>query len=241
MDLGPVGVYVPVPFTRWVPMDQQREAVRRFEAAGFGTVWCNEAIGGKDVFAQLGALLGATSRVVFGTGIANIWARAPQTMHGAASVLAEAFPGRLVLGLGVGYAEQAAAVGREYGRPVGTMRAYLDGMGDAPQFPGPSAPYPVLLGAMGPKMLGLAAERTDGAYPAGQTPEFIASARAALGPDKLLVSGVSVAADAEPSEVAPVVRAHLEAGADHVTYLPSTGEDFLADVDRLAGLVPDLG
>lgn len=238
--LGPVGVYVPVPFTRWVPMDEQREAVRRLERAGYRTAWCNEVIGGKDVLAQLAVLLAATERMTFGTGIANIWARAPQTAHGAAALLAEAYPDRLALGLGVGYPEQAAAVGREFGRPLSTMRAYLEGMAEPPQMPGSDAAYPRILGAMGPKLLALAAEAADGAYPVGQPPEFTAEARRALGPDKLLVTGIPAAADAEPSTIAKTAKEHLTAGADHVTLLPSTGENFLEDVDRLAGLAAAL-
>ena len=236
--LGPVGAYVPVPFTRWIPMDEQVAAVRRFERAGFRTVWCNEGVGGKDVFAQLATLLAATERVTFATGIANIWARPPQTAHGAASVLAEAYPGRVLLGLGVGYAELAALVGRECGRPVATMRAYLDGMAEAPQMPGPQAPYARILAAMGPKMLALAGERADGAYPAGQPPEFTAAARTTLGPDKLLVVGLQTEADAEPPDIKEAIRAHLQAGADHVTLLLPAGEDFTSDVTRVEALAP---
>lgn len=239
--LGPVGVYMPVPFTRWIPIDEQREAVRRFEHAGYRTVWVNEVLGGKDVFAQVAVLMTATRRLTFATGIANIWARAPQTAHGAAALLAQAYPGRLVLGLGVGYPEQAAATGREFGRPLGTMRAYLDGMVEPPQTPGPDAAYPRIVGANGPKMLALAGEHADGAYPAGQPPEFTAEARRTLGPDKLLVVGLSAGADDEPSGIAKAVDEHLAAGADHVTLLPSVGEDFMTDVDRLARLAPTLG
>ena len=86
---------------------------------------------------QLAILLAATERMAFGTSIANIWARAPQTAHGAAALLSQAFPDRFVLGLGVGYPHQAASVGREFGRPVGTMREYLDQMGAPTQLPGP--------------------------------------------------------------------------------------------------------
>jgi alkanesulfonate monooxygenase SsuD/methylene tetrahydromethanopterin reductase-like flavin-dependent oxidoreductase (luciferase family) len=57
-------------------------------------------------------LLAATEQMVFGTGIANIWARSPQTAHGAAALLAQAYPDRFVLGLGVGYPQQAESVGR---------------------------------------------------------------------------------------------------------------------------------
>ena len=57
-----------------------------------GTAWTNEVIGGKDALVQLAVLFAATERMAFGTGIANIWARHPQTMHGAAVLLAQASP-----------------------------------------------------------------------------------------------------------------------------------------------------
>ena len=241
-SLGTVGVYVPTPFTAAIPMDAQRKAAVRLEDAGFGTIWCNEPLGGKDVFAQLAVLMAATRTVTFATGIANIWARAPQTMHGGAALLAQAFPGRLVLGLGVGYPEQAAATGREFGRPLATLRDYLDRMSAEPQTPAPDVPYARVVGAMGPKMLALAGEAADGAYPAGQPAEFTERARGTLGPDKLLVVGVHAAAEDGPDTIAAEVRAHLAAGADHVTLLPTPGGDgFTADVDRLARLAPALG
>lgn len=236
--LGPVGTYVPNPFTRSIPIDRQCAASRRLEQAGYRTVWTNEAVGGKDVFTQVAMLMAATERVTFATGIANIWARPPQTAHGAVALLAQAHPGRFVLGLGVGYPEQAAAVGREFGRPVPTMRAYLDGMAEPPQLPAPDVTYPRVIAANGPKMLALAATHADGAFPAGQPPEFTATARDTLGPDKLLVVGTSLEADADPSDVAALIRAHLHAGADHVTLFPPTVDDFDADLAHLVHLAP---
>ena len=99
-SLGPVGAYLPIPLTSTPPIDLQREAAGRLERAGYRTAWTNETVGGKDPLVQLALLLPATERITFGTGIANIWARAPQTAHGAAAMLAQAYPGRLVLGLG---------------------------------------------------------------------------------------------------------------------------------------------
>jgi probable F420-dependent oxidoreductase len=144
--------------------------------------------------------------MVFGTSIANIWARAPQTAHGAAALLAQAFPDRLVLGLGVGYPHQAASVGREFGRPVGTMREYLEQMGAPTQLPAPDVDYPKIIGANGPKMLALSGEIADGAMPAMVPPEFTAQARQLLGPDKLLVVGLAVAADADPERAKATAR-----------------------------------
>jgi alkanesulfonate monooxygenase SsuD/methylene tetrahydromethanopterin reductase-like flavin-dependent oxidoreductase (luciferase family) len=119
-------VFLPFSRTTAPSADLQREAVRRLEHAGYRAAWTNEGVGGKDAFVQLAVLLAATERMVFGTSIANIWARQPQTAHGAAALLAQAYPDRFVLGLGVGYPYQAASVGREFGSPLATMRDYLD-------------------------------------------------------------------------------------------------------------------
>ena len=201
-SLGPVGAFLPVPFTSSPRIEQQREAVGRLERAGYGTAWFNEPVGGKDPFVQLALLMPATQRITFGTGIANIWARAPQTAHAAAAQLAQAFPGRMVLGLGVGYPQQAEAVGREFGRPLAAMRQYLTMMTAPTMAPAPDAPYPRIVGANGPKMIALAAELADGVLPAGLPPAFTAQVRQAIGPDKLLVVGLSVVTDTSDRDAA---------------------------------------
>jgi probable F420-dependent oxidoreductase len=173
--LGPVGVCLPVSLASTPHTNLQREAVGRLERAGYGAVWTNEVIG-KDALVQLAMLLTATERTVFGTCIANIWARPAQTMHAAAAQLAQGYPGRFVLGLGVGYPDQAASAGQEFGNPLATMRDYLDRM-DSPTWPpAPDAPYSRIIAANGPKMLALAGEIADGAMPAGLPPEFTAQA-----------------------------------------------------------------
>jgi probable F420-dependent oxidoreductase len=192
--LGPVGVCLPVTFTSTPQVDDQRAAVRRLERAGYRTAWTNEVIG-KDALTQLSVLLAATERMAFGTCVANIWARSPQTAHGAAAYLAQAYPDRFTLGLGVGYPQQAQSVGREFGSPLATMRDYVTGMDGETWPPAPDTAYPRILGANGPKMLALAGEIADGALPAGQPPEHTARARQLLGPDKLLVVGQSVVMD----------------------------------------------
>jgi probable F420-dependent oxidoreductase len=203
--LGPVGVCLPVSFTSTPHADLLREAVRRLEHAGYHAVWTNEVIG-KDAFVQLGVLLAATKRMVFGTYVANIWARPAQTMHAAAAQLAQAYPGRLVAGLGVGYPEQAASTGQQFGAPLVTMRDYLNRM-DSPTWPpAPDAMYPRLIAANGPKMLALAGEIADGAMPAGLPAAFTAQAREVLGPDKLLVVGLSIIPDADPDRAKAAAR-----------------------------------
>ncbi|GLY40193.1 hypothetical protein Amsp01_062160 [Amycolatopsis sp. NBRC 101858] len=195
--LGPVGVYLPISFTRTPPAESQREAVRRLERAGYRTVWTNEVVGGKDALVQLAVLLAASERLTFGTGIANIWAREPQTLHAAAAFLADAYPDRLALGIGVGYPQQAEAAGRDFGSPLATLRDYVGRMDAETWPPAPAAKYPRILGANGPKMLALAGEIADGAYPANLPPAFTAEARSVLGPDKLLVVGLAVVPDSD--------------------------------------------
>ena len=194
-SLGAVGAYLPVPFASMPPVDLQREAAGRLERAGYRTAWVNETVGGKDPLVQLALLLPATEGMTFGTGIANVWARAPQAAHAAAAMLAQAYPGRLVLGLGVGYPQQAALVGREYGSPLAVMRDYLERMAAPTMTPAPDAPYARIVAANGPKMIALAAELADGVLPAGLPPAFTAQVRELLGPDKLLVVALSVITD----------------------------------------------
>ena len=204
-SLGPVGVCLPVSFTSTPQADLQRAAVRRLEDAGYQAIWTNEVIG-KDAFVQLGVLLAAAERTVFGTFIGNIWARPAQTMHAAAAQLAEAYPGRLAVGLGVGYPEQAASVGQKFGSPLATMRDYLDRMDSLTWPQAPDAAYPRIIAANGPKMLALAGEVADGAMPAGLPAMFTAHAREALGPDKLLVVGLSVIPDADADRANAAAR-----------------------------------
>ena len=240
--LGPVGAFLPHSLSVPTPLDLQRDAVQGFERAGYRAAWTNEGPG-KDALVQLAVLLAATEQLVLGTGVANIWVRPPQTAHGAAAQLAQAYPSRLVLGLGVGHAPQAASVGAQFDRPLTMMRRYLERMAaaDLAQVAAPNVPYPRILGANGPKMLALAAEIADGAMPAMVAPEVTAAARRTLGPDKLLVVLVDVsAARGDIAAVAATVRAHRDAGADHVAAGLPIGTEFSTGVDRLEALAPAL-
>jgi probable F420-dependent oxidoreductase len=204
--LGRVGAFLPNNAGAALPPARaQRAAARRLEQAGYQAVWNNEEIGGKDGLIQLGVLLAATERMTFGSAIANIWARPPQTAHGAAALLADAYPGRFVLGLGAGYPSQAAQVGRDYGRPLSVVRDYFERMTAGPAQV-PALNYPRILGANGPKMLELAAEIADGAMPLMVPPEHTANARRILGPDKILVVGLTAAVDEDPGRARAAAR-----------------------------------
>jgi probable F420-dependent oxidoreductase len=234
--LGPIGVFLPFSGDAAPTMDAQRDAVRRLEATGYRAVWTNEGVGGKDALVQLAVLLAATERMVFGTSIANIWARAPQTAHGAATMLADAYPGRFVLGLGVGYPAQAASAGRDFGKPLGTMREYLERMSAPTRMPALDGRYVRVVAANGPKMQALARDAADGAMPAMPEPSATAAARAILGPDKLLI--VLIRIDVDSDAAAVPAREHLDAGADHVVLTLPPGTAFATGVEHLLRVAP---
>lgn len=173
---------------------------------------------GLEALTQAGLLLSATRRMVVATGIANIWARDPLTMFAAQCTLAEAYEGRFLLGLGVSHARLVEGLrGHRYERPLAAMRRYLDVMDRAAgvyRAVAPSHPPPRVLAALGPGMLSLAAERTQGAHPYLVPPEHTAQARDALGPDTWLLPEQAVVLDAD------VVRARETARAHVVRYLP---------------------
>jgi probable F420-dependent oxidoreductase len=228
--LGQLGAFLPNNAGADLPpAEAQRDAVRRLERAGYQAVWNNEEVGGKDGLVQLGVLLAATGRMTFGSAIANIWARPPQTAHGAAALLADAYPGRFVLGLGVGYPAQAAQVGRDYGRPLSVVRDYFERMTAGP----PALNYPRILGANGPKMLALAAEIADGAMPLMVPPEYTANARRILGPDKILVVGLTAAVDEDPDQARAAARRFVSA-----TVRP--GSPYAANLSRLGYAEADI-
>ncbi|MBB5852125.1 TIGR03620 family F420-dependent LLM class oxidoreductase [Amycolatopsis umgeniensis] len=188
--LGPVGVWLPVGMFTPTP-DEERRATQRLEQAGYRTVWGGEGPGNRELFAYSAITLAATERVVVGTGIANIWSRPAYTTQSGGRTLAQAFPGRFVLGVGIGHAHQAAKTGSAY-RPLEQTRDYLAGMSAAEEeFPSP-VPFPRILAAVGPKMLELARDMADGAHPFAQPFEHTPYAREILGQDKLLIPTHSV-------------------------------------------------
>jgi probable F420-dependent oxidoreductase len=234
--LGPVGAFLPSnPGASLPPVQAQRDAARRLERAGYRAAWNNEGVGGKDGLVQLGLLLAATERMTFGSAIANIWARPPQTAHGAAALLADAYPGRFVLGLGVGYPFQATQVGRDYGRPLAAIRDYFEQMtAEQPLAQVPELSYPRILAANGPKMLALAAEIADGALPILVPPQYTANARQVLGPDKILAVGLTVAVDDDPD------RARAAAGRFVSDVVGRPGSPYALNLTRLGYAAADI-
>jgi probable F420-dependent oxidoreductase len=241
--LGPVGVWMGS-LLGPASIEQERQAARRVEELGYGSLWTGEIVGGKEAFAHQSVLLAATERIVTGTGIANVWAREPGVMEGGGATLGAAYPGRFVLGIGVSHGPIIDLSGQTYAQPMEKMVRYLDGMdGSVIYAPSTEIPVPRVLAALGPKMLDLARERSDGAHPYLVTPAHTAIAREALGPDKLLIPEQAVVLESDPAEARRIARSHLAgylALPNYVHNLRRLGYgDDLADggSDRLADAI----
>ena len=208
MQIGRVGIWT-------FQLDQQpaakaQEAAAELESLGYGAIWIPEAMG-REAFTNSALLLAGTRRIAVATGIANVWARDAMAMAAAQKTLAEAYPGRFLLGVGVSHAPLVDAVrGHNYAKPLTFMREYLAKMDAAPFLAvGPAAPPERVIGALHPKMLALAREASAGAHPYLVTPEHTARARAILGRDRLLAPEQAAVLETDPGVARATGRAHL--------------------------------
>jgi probable F420-dependent oxidoreductase len=208
MDLGRTGVWTAALDQQPVPRAQ--ELVGELESLGYGALWIPEAVG-REALSSSALLLAGGSSIVVATGIANLWARDAMAMAAGHKTITSAYPDLCLLGIGVSHQPAVEAMrGHEYGKPVATMRAYLEAMDGALYFAAPPPVAPVrVLAALGPRMLALAAEKASGAHPYFVPPEPTARAREALGPDRILAPEQAVVLETDPAIAREVARGHL--------------------------------
>jgi probable F420-dependent oxidoreductase len=207
MNIGRVGIWT---FQLELqPAAQAKDAAAEIEELGYGVLWIPEALG-REAFTHSALLLGGTRRIPVATGIANIWGRDPMAMAAAQKTLAEAYPDRFLLGMGVSHAPMVGMRGHNSDRPLTAMREYLDAMDRAPflAFP-PSVEPERVIGALAPKMLKLAAERTRGAHPYFVPPEHTRRARDIVGPKVLLAPEQAVVLERNPDTARTIARGHM--------------------------------
>ena len=217
---------------------------QRVESLGYGTLWLPDTVG-RDPFAHIALLASETDSLAFATGIANIFHRHPGPMKQAAHTLAEQTGGRFALGIGVSHAPMVEGLRQlDYSNPLKQMRTYLEAMEASPYMaPAPETAPPVLLAALGPKMLALAAEKADGAHPYWTTPAHTAQAREIMGPDKLLCveQKAVLTTDAEAARAAAdsaiAVYAHLPNYRNNWLRLGFTDEEIDARDPRFVDAV----
>jgi probable F420-dependent oxidoreductase len=208
MDLGRVGVWQYQ--LDQLPSSQSGELAAELEELGYGAIWLPEMIG-RESFVNSTLLLSATDHIVVATGIAGIYSRDPLSANSALNTITEAFPERFLMGLGVSHQVMVEGIrGHDYTKPYSKMVAFLDGM-DAGMFTAfsPTTPTHRALAALGPKMLKLAAERTDGAHPYFIPVEHTAFAREQMGPDAGLYPEQAVVLESDRTRAREIARAHM--------------------------------
>jgi probable F420-dependent oxidoreductase len=195
-----------------IPAARARDLAAELEGLGYGALWVPE-LAGRDPFVHLSMLLSATERLIGATGIASIWARDAIATSSATKTLTEAYPERVLIGLGVSHQIVVDGMrGHQYRKPLAAMREYLDGLEAAPYTAQrPTTPVRYVLAALRPKMLELAGERTDGAHPYFVTPEHTAQARHALGAEPLLCPEQAVLLETDPVKAREVGRRYTAA------------------------------
>lgn len=167
--------------------DQAIAFAQRIEKLNYSALWLPETTG-RDPFIHMALLATHTDKLIFATGIVNIYHRHPGITKQATATLAEMSDNRFLLGLGVSHAPIVEGIRKlNYSKPLSSMQRYLEDMQNSPytSIP-PSTQTPCVLAALGPKMLELAGEYTDGAHPYFTTPEHTAMAKKILGQEKML-------------------------------------------------------
>ncbi|MGH8149164.1 MAG: TIGR03620 family F420-dependent LLM class oxidoreductase [Steroidobacteraceae bacterium] len=233
MQLGKLGVWA---FTDSMTAAEAAAFAARCERWGYSAFWIPEAFG-RNPFPFAAWLLAHTERLIVATGIASIYARDPLAMRTAQMTLAEQSGGRFLLGMGVSHAHMVEQVrGQAYDpKPVSRMRAYLERMSEVKyRAPAPAERPPVVLAALGPKMLELAGTHADGAHPYNVTPEHSALARRILGPGKWLCTEQKVLLETDPARARAIARQSLKVYLGAANYVNNLRRLGFGDAD-LAG------
>ena len=202
MKLGRLGVWYS---TDKLDGSQLRDFVRTVENNGYSNLWYPESRGYESM--SLAAwLLSCSEKLMIGSSIANIYARNSFTAQRALISLNALCGDRFVLGLGVSHIPMVEGLrGHRYDKPLAAMSAYLDGINKSV----PAGELPVVVAALGPKMLALSAAKSRGAVPYNVTPRHTAEAAAILGPSKWLAVEQKITIETDPAKARALGRKEL--------------------------------
>jgi probable F420-dependent oxidoreductase len=171
---------------------------KEIEALGYGAMWVGNSPSVDLQWAE--QMLESTTTLQVASGILNIWTGEPGTAAESFHRLEQRYPGRFLLGIGAGHSE----VNAHYRSPLQALTDYFDKLDE----------YGVpknrrLLGAMGPKMIKLGADRSAGVHPYLTLPGHTAQARAAIGPDAFLAPEHKVMLSTDVDAARAAARAYL--------------------------------
>jgi probable F420-dependent oxidoreductase len=199
--LGPLGVWSME--LRGADRPAVTDAASELDELGLRTLWI-PGLDGKGVFEDVDRLLSAAPRSSVALGVLGIWGQSAEDVARRLERLDRAHGERTLVGLGVSDPNSAKSHGHEFGKPVDSMSAYLDGLDAAPV---PVAASRRMLGALGPRMVALGAARTVGIHPFLVTPQHVADQRFAIGADPLIAPHQAVVLDTDADRARATARA----------------------------------
>ena len=213
------------------------EVAREVERLGFGALWLGGSPSGDLV--SIERLLDATDPIPIAAGIVNMWHDDASAVANSYHRVCERHLGRFLLGVGIGHPEATS----EYRHPIDTILEYLSQL-DAAGVPKEN----LVLAALGPKVLGAAAEHTRGAHPYLTTPRHTRLARGIIGDGPLLAPEQTVVVESDQDRAREIGRSMVGRYLGMVNYrnnllregwtesdLDDGGSDQLVDELVLAG------
>jgi probable F420-dependent oxidoreductase len=216
MDNGTVGIWANLGLMTAI---ESLEFARFVEKSAYSALWVPEGGGGRDLFAHAAYLLSHTGRLTLATGIANIWARDPLAMSSASKTVAELAGGRFVLGIGVSHQPTVTERGHSYGKPYSYMKEYLAKLKSSIyRSVGPKEEVPIVIAALHPKMLALAAAETNGTHPYFVPPEHTAKVRSQVGPNSWICVEQTVVLESDSTRARAAARRFMN---NYVPRLPN--------------------
>ena len=203
MKLGRLGVWYP---TDRLDGPQLAALMTHIEGHGYSAFWYPESRGYESL-SLAGFLLGASTHLIVGSSIANIYARDALASRRGMMTLNQLYGDRFILGLGVSHKPAVEGLrGHRYEKPLPAMRAYLDALQGEEAG---ATEWPVMIAALGPLMLKLTAARTKGALPYNVTPEHTAQAAAVRQPGQHLAVEQKVCIEPDRARARALGRAEL--------------------------------
>jgi probable F420-dependent oxidoreductase len=178
------------------------------ESLGYRTVWFGFGVDKVEDLALVDRVLDATTTLTVATGIVNMWPNDATAIARSFHRIRERHGDRVLLGVGVGHPEAV----QTYQKPYDKMVEYLDQLDD-----GGVPRERVVLAALGPRAVKLAADRTAGAHPYLTVPDHTRAAREILGPDKILAPEQKVVLETDAETARAIARPAIENPYLHLT------------------------
>jgi probable F420-dependent oxidoreductase len=179
----------------WIFGAPEPELAVEIEKLGYGAVWIGGSPAGDLNYVE--PILERTNTLQVATGIVNVWTAPAKQVADAYHRIEDAYPGRFLLGIGIGHPEHT----EEYRKPYDVLVEYLDVLDEACV---PTSRR--VVAALGPKVLKLSARRSAGAHPYLTTPEHTAQAREVIGNSVFLAPEHKVVLTTDTDEARAIGR-----------------------------------